>query len=87
MFYSREHWRVFSWLSFTQYAVQQAMYASNIEQNKMKIRQAQQNIHQKIIFGLSGNYYFIQSRGQRRYEMKSFTGAVLTSEWTAYLFL
>jgi hypothetical protein len=46
---------VFSRLSFTQYAVQQAMYANNIEENKIKLWQAQQNIHHKVIFGLSGN--------------------------------
>jgi hypothetical protein len=45
-----------------------AIYANNIEENKMKIRQAPQNGYERFICGWSGNY-FIPSRGLRRYRM------------------
>jgi len=48
-----------------------AKYGNNIQENIMKIRKETQNVYHNVIFGLSGNYFSIQSRGQRCNRMTS----------------
>ena len=47
-----------------------ATYTNNIEE-KTEDTAAPPDIYHNIIFGVSGNYYFIQSRGQQCYIVKS----------------